>query len=253
MIRAALALVGHGFAVFPCLPKMKIPATPHGFKDASKDVAVATKWWTDNPRFNIAIATGQVSNVFVLDLDGDEGFAELGRLEAQFGELPNTLTACTANGMHYYYCWPGRAVPCSAGKVSPGIDIRGDGGYCLAPPSLHPSGKRYAWSVDSANAIATAPDWLLERAISHNGNGKGAVPASEWREICGNGVPEGKRNCTTARLAGHLLSRSVDPIVTLELLQAWNAVRCSPPLPPEDVGRIVDSIAGRELRRRGGG
>ena len=61
---------------------------------------------------------------------------------------------------------------------------------------------------------------------------------------------EGQRDCTIAKLAGHLLRRFVDPIATLELLQAWNAHRCSPPLPPKDVERIVNSIAGRELRRR---
>jgi hypothetical protein len=63
-------------------------------------------------------------------------------------------------------------------------------------------------------------------------------------------VAEGQRDTTVARLAGLLLRRYVDPVVALELLQCWNASRCAPPLPAEDIERIVTSIAGREVRRR---
>jgi Primase C terminal 1 (PriCT-1) len=129
-------------------------------------------------------------------------------------------------------------------------------GATVALPSsrqVHPSGKRYAWSVDSGTEIAAAPDWLLDRAIGHNGNGKCATAASEWREIVAKGVTEGRRDCTAARLAGHLLRRDIDAIVALELLHCWNTARCVPPLPTTDIERIVESIAAKELRRRVGG
>jgi hypothetical protein len=129
--------------------------------------------------------------------------------------------------------------------------VRADGGYALVPPSKHPSGRDYYWSVDTAKTFATAPDWLLARISDTGGNGTiVATPPSEWRELV-KGVAEGARDCSAASLAGHLLRRRVDPFVTLELLQAWNA-RCAPPLPEEDIKRIVDSISARELRRRGG-
>jgi hypothetical protein len=66
------------------------------------------------------------------------------------------------------------------------------------------------------------------------------------------GVTEGGRNTTIAKLTGHLLRRHVDPVVTLEMLTAWNAMRCKPPLSDREVEAIVDSIAGREIKRRGG-
>jgi Primase C terminal 1 (PriCT-1)/Bifunctional DNA primase/polymerase, N-terminal len=135
-------------------------------------------------------------------------------------------------------------------EAAPSIDVRGDGGFAIVPP--HPSGKRYAWSLDSGNAIAAAPDWLLDRAIGHSGNGKCATPASEWREIV-RGVPEGRRDCTAARLTGHLLRKYVDLGVTRELIHCWNLSRNQPPLPTTDIDRIVDSIAGKETKRRGNG
>ena len=139
----------------------------------------------------------------------------------------------------------------TAGRIAPGIDTRGDGGYVLTPPSVHPSGRAYAWSVDSANTIAAAPAWLVEK-IAAPTNGQGTplpTPPSAWRELVEHGVGEGTRDCTVARLAGHLLHRRIDPYVALELLQAWNAVRCTPPLPADDIIRIVNSICGREVQK----
>jgi Primase C terminal 1 (PriCT-1) len=70
------------------------------------------------------------------------------------------------------------------------------------------------------------------------------------RELVANGVAEGTRDCTVAKLAGHLLRHRIDPFVALELLQSWNLTKCMPPLPAADIERIVASVAGRELRRR---
>jgi hypothetical protein len=119
----------------------------------------------------------------------------------------------------------------------------------LTPPSVHPSGRQYCWGVDSHRAVAQAPEWLLAR-IAAPPNQTVSVPASEWRGIVTGGVAEGARDCTIAKLTGHLLRRRVDPIVALELMQVWNAMRCTPPLSATDVVRVVNSIAGKELRRR---
>ena len=118
----------------------------------------------------------------------------------------------------------------------------------LAPPSVHPSGRRYCWSVDTSEFAGGRPDWLLNKIVTSNGNG--STPPTEWRELI-KGVAEGARDCSVAKLAGYLLRRQVDPLVALQLLQSWNATCCTPPLPAKDIGRIVNSIAGRELKRRG--
>lgn len=250
MIRFALALARRGLAVFPCRPQDKRPATVHGCKDASTDPLLIEKWWRHEPRYNIAVATGTPSNIFVVDVDGLEAEVELRKLERELGELPATVEAITARGRHLYFKLPPeRPVGNSASKIAAGIDVRGAGGYVLTPPSVHPGGRQYCWSVDSHSAFAPAPEWLLAR-IAVPGNDGGTIPSSEWRHIVSAGIAEGARDCTMAKLTGHLLRRGIDPIVVLELMQVWNAGRCAPPLPAKDVVRIVNSICGRELRRR---
>jgi Bifunctional DNA primase/polymerase, N-terminal/Primase C terminal 1 (PriCT-1) len=248
MLSTALRLASKGLAVFPCLPGAKQPATPHGLNDASFDTDVIRQWWERDPNYNIAIATGAISDVFVVDIDGLDAEAELRRLEAKHGALPSTVEVITARGRHVYFKVPAEPIRNSAGRIAPGIDVRGDGGYVLAPPSLHPTGRRYCWSVDTACAFADAPDWLLALASTP---AAGAAPPTNWRGLVHDGVAEGARDCTLARLAGHLLTgaRHNEPTVVLELLLAWNEARCRPPLPPQDVVRIVNSVAGRELRK----
>jgi hypothetical protein len=226
MLRTALALAARGLHVFPCLPRAKLPATPRGCLDASKDPNMLQHWWGLNPHYNLAIATGTASGIFVLDIDGADAEAELRKLEAEHGPLPSTAESITPRpGRHVYFKMPDAPVRNSAGKVAPGIDVRGDGGYVLSPPSIGPAGRPYCWSVDCAGAIAQAPDWLLEKIAERtNGNGK-ATPPAEWRELVANGVDEGARDCTVAKLCGHLLRHRVDPIVALEILQCWNVVR----------------------------
>ena len=171
------------------------------------------------------------------------------RLEAEHGALPATVEAITARGRHIYFKWPQEPVRNSAGKIGRHIDVRGDGGYVLCPPSIHPSGRRIAGAsiVRTASRTRPAGYWPNKMAVT-----VGTTPSSEWRSLI-EGVDEGARNCSLARLAGHLLRHHVNAFVTLGLLQAWNATNCKPPLPAAEVEQIVNSIAGKELRRRGNG
>ena len=163
MIQTALALAARGFHIFPCRPRDKRPATANGLKDATTDPDIIQAWWQQQPDNNIAIATGAASGIFVVDVDGLDAEATLRRLEAEHGALPATVEVITARGRHVYFKWPQEPVRNSAGKIGAHIDIRGDGGYVLCPPSIHPSGRRYSWSVDSADHIAEAPGWLLAK------------------------------------------------------------------------------------------
>jgi hypothetical protein len=251
VIHSALALAAKGFHIFPCRPRDKRPATANGLKDATTDTDIIRAWWQQQPDNNIAIATGPASGIFVVDVDGLDAEATLRRLEAEHGALPATVEVITARGRHIYFKWPQEPVRNSAGKIGLHIDVRGDGGYVLSPPSIHPSGRRYNWSVDSASHIAEAPGWLLAKQNGAVVTVSGA-PSSEWRSLI-EGVDEGLRNCSLARLAGHLLRHRVNAFVALGLLQAWNATNCKPPLPAAEVEQIVNSIAGKELRRRGNG
>jgi putative DNA primase/helicase len=197
----------------------------------------------------------------VLDIDprhdGDETLAQL---EKEHGDLPLTWRFLTGGGgEHILFRHPGGIVPNSAGKIGEGIDVRGDGGYIVAPPSQHILGRPYAISVDhhpDMVELAGAPAWLLEIIHPLNDSrtatrtGVQARGPGEWRHLTSSLVSEGQRNATMARLTGHLLRRYIDPFVTLELLQAWNLAHCHPPLPADEVLRTVQSIAAREIERR---
>ena len=160
---AALAYAGrNSFAVFPCLPRAKEPAIKRGFYAATTNPETIRRFWRVADR-NIAIRTGMASRVWILDVDGEDGEASLRALEAKHGALPPTWESLTARGRHIWFrcdC----PVPCSASKIAPGLDARGDGGYVVAPPSIHPTGRVYVWSVDRADDLANAPDWLLRLA-----------------------------------------------------------------------------------------
>src|SRR5438270_6315968 len=138
-LAAALGYISAGLAVFPLNPRAKAPATPDGFKSATKNAGRVHALLATKPRHNVAIATGKGSGVIVLDVDGDDGLASMRELVAQYGALPKTPTVSTGKGMHLYFRHPGTAIK-NAVALRPGLDIRGDGGYVVAPPSVHPDG-----------------------------------------------------------------------------------------------------------------
>ena len=254
LLQTALSLASRGLHVFPCKPRDKRPAVFEGVKRATTDQNTITGWWGANPEFNIGLACGAQSRVFVVDVDGVDAEAELAKLEQQHDALPRTVESLTARGRHIYFAWPDRPVHNSASKIAPGLDVRGQNGYVLAPPSIHPSGKAYCWSVDSTDDFAPAPQWLLAKLAAPTTRDKGAngaTPAESWRDLVRDGVGEGQRNDMITRLAGHLLRRYVDPLVALEFLLAWNESRCRPPLAEGEVTMIVDSICSLEMERRG--
>lgn len=248
MVKAARALAEKGMHVFPCLPRDKRPATPHGLKDATTDPWEIEGWWSQEPNYNVAVVTGRISGIFTVDIDGEDAEAEVRKLEREHDVLPPTVESITARGRHLFFKCPITPIRNSASKIAPAVDVRADGGYVLVPPSIHPTGKRYAWSVDSASTFADAPDWLLSIIVEPNGGVRAGV--AEWRALVRDGVREGERNAGIARLCGHLLRRYVDPIVVCELVQAWNVTHCVPPLEPSEVATTINSICRRELARR---
>jgi hypothetical protein len=114
-----------------------------GFKAATVGPSQIRAWWEKWPDANIGIATGQASGLLVLDIDGADGLTALQRLRDLNGLLPATLTVATGRGLHLYYALrQGEEVRCSS---SEGLDVRGDGGYVVAPPSVHETGAVYRW------------------------------------------------------------------------------------------------------------
>jgi hypothetical protein len=253
LLDLALKYAARGLRVFPCKPAGKAPATTHGVKDATLDANKITAWWTAQPTCNIAVATG--GGMLVVDVDSLDAEAELRQLETRFGALPPTIEAITAKGRHIYLRYPQtRNVRNSTSKVAAGIDVRANGGFVIAPPSLHPSGKRYCWSVDSSSALAEAPAWLLDLIEAPWAHAPGIkAPAGtegvDWADFIRDGVSEGSRNEDMAKFVGMLLTR-FDVLVAEQMALAVNDARFRPPLSSTEVETIIDSIAKRELQRR---
>jgi hypothetical protein len=240
---AARDYAAAGWAVFPLQPRGKKPLTDHGFHDASTEAAEVRGWWHRWPDANIGLAIPR--GLVVLDLDSPDA---LNRIKAEDLSLPSTAAARTGRGWHLWY-GTGAVQLSNRVGIAAGVDLRTEGGYVVAPPSIHATGAIYHWEVPlQRNSIAPAPDWLLAAAARERDIR--ARPAEVWRQRTAQDVSKGRRNHELASLAGHLLRARVDPYVTLNLMRCWNAVRCKPPLGDVEVARTVDSIARLERRRR---
>ena len=138
---------------------------PHGLYDASSQLDVVAGWWRSVPHANVGILTGTESGLVVLDVDGIPGRRRLGALVAAHGPFRAGWTG-TGAGWHAYFAHPGTSVPNSAGRLGEGLDVRGDGGYVVAPPSRHWTRRLYRWiSPMDAARLSNVPAWLLELAV----------------------------------------------------------------------------------------
>jgi putative DNA primase/helicase len=141
-----------------CQSPGKHPRTPNGLKDATTDPERITAWWKASPTANIGIRTGAESGIFVLDIDSREA-AEA--LAAGGRALPeDSLIQETGRGWQVVFQHPGFKVKNSSGELADHIDVRGDGGYVVAAPSLHANGRVYTWK--SGGKPGAAPGWLLD-------------------------------------------------------------------------------------------
>ena len=180
--------------------------------------------------------------------------ASLLKLEAEHGAaLPATVEVITGRGRHCYFrIGEHGAIKNSAGQIAPGLDVRGDGGYVLAPPSIHPSGRAYTWSVDCAREFADAPDWL-HALIGQDKNGGKGKPLEHWHKLLTRTVHNGERNSTLTSLCGKLLHFGVkDPLLLHDVMLCINVARCAEPLPEDEVEAIVRSVIQTHLKRLAG-
>jgi hypothetical protein len=166
MMEFALKYAADGFAVFPCRPKGKEPMgslAPNGCLDATTDPETIKRWWTRCPDANIGMVTGKKSGVSAVDLDGPEGVAS-GRAMG----ISSSVTALTGNGKQLFFSDPNGSLKNSVKKLGMGMDTRGEGGYCVIPPSLHPNGKRYCWqgSPLSRSLLPKLPPILADSTVA---------------------------------------------------------------------------------------
>lgn len=238
MLDAALAYAQRGWAVFPCKID-KSPLTIHGYKDASVDSKTIARWWTLHTDASIGIATGAVSNLVVLDVDPDHGGEKsFTMLESEHGNLPHTIECLTGGGgRHIYFNHPGQTIPNSAGKLGTGLDIRGDGGYVIAPPSSHPGGRTYEWELlhhPDENDPADLPLWMFKLLV---------IPSAGPTAAPTEAITEGARNDTLFKLGCSMRGRGFPEHAIHAALGSMNTEQCQPPLDANEVASIAASAA----------
>lgn len=258
----AVWYVERGFGVFPLKSHGKRPAVEHGLNDWTDNPDDVRKWWAQHPDHNIGIACGTPSGgllVFDLDEHGDgaSGLRTLREWEKVNGELPETATAKTGSGgIHLLYRTDRTNIHPSVNNDL-GVDVRSDGSYIVAPPSIHPSGEPYIWDSrpsDEDAGIATANgavydflDYVQrnggEDEIARKPNGKFRLP---------DVVNKGERDTMMFKWASHLraVGRSDDEI--LAAVMGENVLRCKPPLGIDQVQRIVKSACRYDRGEDGG-
>jgi Bifunctional DNA primase/polymerase, N-terminal len=170
MLDAALDYARQDIPVFPCRTQDKRPITANGFKDATTDEGQIRLWWTQYPSAMIGMPTGKASGMWVLDVDVDpskgiDGPKELEKLIAKNGPLPKTLTSATPRGgTHYFFVYDNIVIKNSTSKLAPGLDVRGEGGYVILPPSVCDSGTPYEWRINCP--FNDPPAWALKALTS---------------------------------------------------------------------------------------
>ena len=236
-LRAALEYARRGFQVFPVAGK--IPATPHGFKDASLDPAQIARWWSGPEGHGIGLPTGAVNGVLVLDVDprngGDESLAALIREHGPFPDTPVQRTG--GGGRHYFFSYPGGTINCSHPWL--GLDIKANGGYVVVPFSRHPSGGTYEWEPGHALGtipLAPPPAWLLNPPKADASEAIKALDSTIW-------FPKGTRGVSLLSLAGTMRRCGMEPEAIFAALMVENEIKCKPPVPEYRVRGIITSIA----------
>ena len=233
----ALAYLRNGFSVFPVRSKIPLVKWEKYSKEKPAE-EIVKEWWANWPDANIGIATGIVSGVVVIDVDG-----------GAVPPLPPTAVVETSPGHYqYYFAHPGFLIANSTKVIAPNCDVRGDGGYVVAPPSQHfdkitgESDFKYIWKIPPKDAgFAPLPEWVLEKI-------KIRKPISDIV----NGVKQGSRNVDAASLIGSLVIKYPQEQwqgIVWPLVRAWNAQN-TPPLSEDELSSIYDSIIQRELDKQ---
>ena len=200
-----------------CSSPGKHPRTASGLRDATTDPGVVASWWRRWPNANVGIVTGRASGLVVIDIDPRHGGIEsMQDLVRRHGPLPPGPRVRTGSGgWHLVYAQPDREIHNSVNRVGPGIDVRGSGGYVIAPPSLHAAGDRYVWTREGDPP--PMPEWL-DHAVDRPAPERRSATANEpirlseavdrWAAVAMSGeidrvrhAPEGCRNHTLNRAA----------------------------------------------------
>lgn len=251
MMEIALEYASIGLAVFP-VRRNKAPYTPHGCKDAKTDTRAIKNWWKRFPDANIGIATGSKSGgIIVIDIDIDEdkgvyGDESLREWEREHGDLPDTWRAVTGRGGYHIYYRSDEKIK-NTTNLYPGVDIRGEGGYVIAPPSIHQNGNYYQWELDPNDIDIHFADQQVMSFIS--GPGKEPKNDKKAKFTLPGKIAKGTRNDTLYRYGCSLQAKGYSDDEILNKLEEANML-CDIPLKDEELTTIYNSVLEKEKGSR---
>lgn len=226
---AALAYLRRGISIIPLQPRSKKPALK-SWKEYQHRLPTedeVSAWFDEDPQRNLGIVTGTVSGLAVVDFDAAEAVTM-----AKERGFPSCPTVKTAKGYHAYCSHRPGVGNFQKREDLPGIDLRAEGGYVVAPPSVHENGQRYRWKHGlDERPLPGLPDWLIAKKP------KEKQPLKELY----SGAQPGERNQALARLAGSWINDGGDLEQITDQALVWNRAN-KPPLPADEVRRTVQSI-----------
>ena len=186
-----LQLADMGLRIHPLSTKNKIPLLDEWTRKASADQEMINKWSKKFKDCNWGIATGLESGVFVVDIDPKNGGDRTWASMMNGNKVPKTPEVVTGtHGTHLYFLYP-TSIVVSNSSIGKGIDIRGEGGNIVAPPSIHPNGNKYTWAkgrTPDKVHIAKAPAWLLKKIKE--------ATIQDFPSLIGTKIDKGERNNT---------------------------------------------------------
>lgn len=238
----ALHYAEMGLAVFPLACRDKVPAVVDGCKAATTERTTIERWWDKNPRYNIGIATGNKSSgLVVIDLDVDknkgiDGYDVLRDWQNKHGKLPETWQSITGRG-GYHYFYKDAIVHSNRVGLYEGVDIRGEGGYIVAPPSVHPNGNIYEWEQGPEEYEIAQVDNIVNDFLKGEKQRRDSEHKTNFKvpEL----IPEGKRVDTIVRLIASLRTKGLDDDAIKAAVRVENEKRCNPPLKEKELEKAV--------------
>ena len=200
------------------------------------------EWFSNNSSANIAVITGKISNLVVVDIDPRHGGSD-----ELFKTIETVKVITGGGGWHYYFLYE-KGLKNRTG-IRPGIDIRAEGGFVIVPPSSHSSGNKYKWIIEPRNQNPIEPlpafvkDWINKPEEK--------IYNSNWDKGVLSGVNEGSRNNSAASVTGKILSRFAQDEWESDawpLLLGWNT-KNKPPLSEKELRSVFNSIANSEAKK----
>lgn len=240
MKKHALKYLEMGFNVMPVgTNKRPLLSTWVNYQTEMVSKSMIDKWWDTWPGANIAIITGETSNLLVVDADSEQGLLELKNIG-----LTNP-TVKTPKGWHYYFEHNDGFG--NAARFLPDCDIRGQGGYIVAPPSRNGSGNQY-YAIDEAidrQAMPQALHTIIYNFFYNSVSNKVDV-ADRLRDVTNGYIDftKGKRDESLFHVANCLIKGGMNSVDVEKCLRNL-AVTCDPPFPEKDIQSKVNSAVKR--------